>query len=406
MGRRSTSIGESCARRSTSMRAARSIHRVTRFLSRSGAPRTPSLRRSPASVVSRRTDGPGPPISGAAWASTRVSRRWGVAVRGVGSPSCRPHLRGRPRRPGPAVADDARAPAGRPDSGGHRSRSRRASAQGHGQPERIYQLAAPGLTEEFPVLKTASSSPFEGREGALAEAASAELARHWRRPGRRTLIVATFAAAAIGATAGVLLTQGGGTTAGAGVAADAVGVIDPNSAKVVSDIPIGSAPAGVAVGLGSVWVANTNDNTVTQIELATNTSRQTINVGAGPVGVAVGGGAVWVANELGGRVPRIDPATNRVVDKVRTGNGPSGVAYGERAVWVTNSLDGTVTRITRTGKRPRRRSLRSSAQRASRWALIGSGSPHRRPRASSSSILVQVRFCNQSASVANRVPLR
>ena len=211
------------------------------------------------------------------------------------------------------------------------------------EPERIYQLVAPGLPEEFPVLKTAAPSPFEGREGELAEAASAELARRWRRPARRTLIVATLAAAAIGATAGVLLTEGGGP--GAGVTADAVGVIDPDSGKVVSDIPIGSAPAGVAVGLGSVWVANTNDNTVTRIELATNTIRQTINVGAGPVGVAVGGGAVWVANELDGTVSRIDPAANRVVDTVRTGNGPSGVAYGEGAVWVTNSLDGTVTRI-------------------------------------------------------------
>ena len=213
------------------------------------------------------------------------------------------------------------------------------------EPERIYQLAAPGLTEEFPVLTTAASSPFEGREGALAEAASAELARHWRRPSRRTLIVATFAAAAIGAIAGVLLTEGGGATAGAGVAADAVGVIDPDSAKIVSAIPARSAPADVAVGADAVWVTNTNDNTVTRINPAHNTIQQTIRVGAGPTGVAVGGGAVWVANGLDGTVSRINPDTDQVVDTVWTGNGPSGVAYGEGAVWVTNSLDGTVTRI-------------------------------------------------------------
>jgi len=213
------------------------------------------------------------------------------------------------------------------------------------EPERIYQLVAPGLPEEFPVLKTAAPSPFEGREGELAEAASEELARRWRRPARRTLIVATFAAAAIGATAGVLLTQGGGSTAGAGVTADAVGVIDPDSGKVVSEIPVGSAPAEVAVGSDAVWVTSTNDNTVSRIELATNAIRQTIPVGAGPAGVAVGGGAVWVANGLDGTVSRIDPATNREVDTVWTGNGPSGVAYGEGAVWVTNSVDGTVTRI-------------------------------------------------------------
>ena len=213
------------------------------------------------------------------------------------------------------------------------------------EPERVFQLVAPGLPEEFPALKTAAPPPFEGREGELAEAASAELARRWRRPARRTLIVATFAAAAIGATAGVLLTHGGGSTAAAGVAADAVGVIDPDSGKVVSDVPVGSAPAGVAVGLGAVWVANTNENTVSRIELATNAIRQTIPVGAGPAGVAVGGRAVWVANELDGTVSRIAPAAHRVVDTVWTGNGASGVAYGEGAVWVTNSVDGTVTRI-------------------------------------------------------------
>jgi hypothetical protein len=38
------------------------------------------------------------------------------------------------------------------------------------EPERIYQLVAPGLREDFPALKTAAPPPFEGREGELAEA--------------------------------------------------------------------------------------------------------------------------------------------------------------------------------------------------------------------------------------------
>jgi class 3 adenylate cyclase len=58
------------------------------------------------------------------------------------------------------------------------------------EPERIYQLLAPGLREEFPGLKTGAPRPFEGREGELAEAASEELAKRWRRPARRTLIAA------------------------------------------------------------------------------------------------------------------------------------------------------------------------------------------------------------------------
>jgi YVTN family beta-propeller protein len=213
------------------------------------------------------------------------------------------------------------------------------------EPERIYQLVAPGLREEFPALKTASSPPFEGREGELAEAATEELAKRWRRPARRTLVIATFAAALVGLSVGVLLTQGGGSAAEASVSPNAVGVIDADSGEVVSEVPVGGAPGEVAAGLGAVWVTNANDNTVSRIDPATDQVVQTIRVGGGPTGISVGAGAVWVANGLDGTVSRIDPATNVEVDQVTVGNGPSGVAYGEGAVWVTNSVDGTVSRI-------------------------------------------------------------
>ena len=213
------------------------------------------------------------------------------------------------------------------------------------EPERLYQLVAPGLQEDFPELKTAAPPPFEGREGELAEAAAEEMAKSWRRPGRRVLIGATFAAAVVGTALGVLLTQGGGSTAGASIAANAVGVVDSESGKIVSEIPVGGAPGEVAVGPDAVWVTNANDNTVSRIDPSTNQVVQTIQVGGGPAGVAVGEGAVWVANGLDGTVSRIDPTTNQVVQTITVGNGPSGVAYGEKAVWVTNSADGTVSQI-------------------------------------------------------------
>jgi peptide/nickel transport system substrate-binding protein len=213
------------------------------------------------------------------------------------------------------------------------------------EPERLYQLVAPGLIEDFPELKTAAPAPFEGREGELAEAAAAQMARSWRRPGRRLLIGATFAAAVVGVALGVLLTQGGGSTAGASVGANAVGVIDSKSGKVVSKIPVGVAPGGVATGTDAIWVSNTGGNSVSRIDPATNDVRQTVPVGGGPAGVAVTPNAVWVANGLDGTVSRIDSQTNQVSQTILVGNGPSGAAYGEGAVWVTNSTDGTVARI-------------------------------------------------------------
>jgi peptide/nickel transport system substrate-binding protein len=210
--------------------------------------------------------------------------------------------------------------------------------------ERLYQVVAPGLGEEFPPLKTADATPFEGREGELAEAAAEEMAKSWRRPGRGILIAATFAAAAVGAILGVLFTQGGGSTANASVGANAVGVIDPEGA-IAAEIPVGVAPGGVAAGVDAIWVSNSGENTVSRIDSSTNDVRQTIPVGGGPGGTAVTPGAVWVANGLDGTVSRIDAQTNQVSQVIAVGNGPTGAAAGEGAVWVSNSTDGTVSRI-------------------------------------------------------------
>jgi YVTN family beta-propeller protein len=156
------------------------------------------------------------------------------------------------------------------------------------EPERIYQLGAPGLEETFPPLKAAAATPFEGREGELAEAAVEKMAAGWRRPGRRTLILATFGAAVVGVLAGVLLTQGGGSTASASIAPNSVGVIDAANGHIAKSIPVGASPGGVAAGAGAIWVANTDDDTVSRIDASTNQVSQRIQVGGGPTGVAVG----------------------------------------------------------------------------------------------------------------------
>jgi peptide/nickel transport system substrate-binding protein len=212
------------------------------------------------------------------------------------------------------------------------------------RPERVFQLVAVGLPEEFPRLKTMGVTSFEGREGELAEAVVEELGKGWRRPGRRGLIAATAAAAAIGVVIGLLATQGGGSEARAEVAGNAVGVIDSDG-DIVSEVDVGEAPADVAAAADAVWVTNATDDTVSRIDPVTHDVRQTIEVGGGPAGVAIGGGGVWVANGVDATISRIDPATNKEVQRITVGNGPTGVAFGEGAVWVTNSVDGSVSRI-------------------------------------------------------------
>ena len=114
--------------------------------------------------------------------------------------------------------------------------------------------------------------------------------------------------------------------------------IDPVSGKVLASIPVGSAPAGVAVAAGSVWVADEHDEAVTRVDPKTNRVVATIPVGpagtdpsAGPQIMTAGPGGVWVSVPNLGEVVRIDAATNTVGLRVPL-DGP--VASDGSQVWI------------------------------------------------------------------------
>jgi hypothetical protein len=124
----------------------------------------------------------------------------------------------------------------------------------------------------------------------------------------------------------------------------------PPAATVVATIRVPST-GGIAVGAGSVWVANTLVQTVTRISPQTNLVTATIPTGAtpldlfhGPTRIVVAHGSVWVAD---GRadcacVHRIDPGSNLVtrtiplavpaIPELRVA--PLGMVATADAVWV------------------------------------------------------------------------
>jgi YVTN family beta-propeller protein len=153
------------------------------------------------------------------------------------------------------------------------------------------------------------------------------------------LLLATAIAASVAAF------LGGGAAEHRAAAPNSVAVVDPETNRLVADVPVGTGPTSVAAGDGAVWVTNTADQTVERIDLGTGSVRQTVGVGDGPSGVAFGAGAVWVANGLAGTVSRIDATTNGVVQTITVGNSPTAIAYGEGAVWVANADDRTVSRL-------------------------------------------------------------
>jgi YVTN family beta-propeller protein len=192
------------------------------------------------------------------------------------------------------------------------------------EPERLFELNARGLV----------SADLDGPAGRVSR--------------RRLLIGGALVTVAVAAALGTFLSRSGGTAKASTLAPNEVGVIDAKSGSISAAAPVGSAPNGIAADNRAIWVANTDANSVTRINPATDTQSQTITVGGSPAGVAVSPGAVWVANGADGTVSWISPATNSVVKTIPVGNGPTGVAYGLGKVWVANAADGTISELSPT----------------------------------------------------------
>jgi DNA-binding beta-propeller fold protein YncE len=150
------------------------------------------------------------------------------------------------------------------------------------------------------------------------------------------------------------LAVGGGSLWVANHDARTVTRVDQASGKVVADIPVPSEPHRVAYGAGAAWVGNWHDNSVSRIDPTTNrVVGSPIPIGLHHAGnLAVGADGVWVTSDY--RVDaapedvvvvRIDPRTNRAVETIAVGGHPIDVAATGSAVWVSVADPGTVLRI-------------------------------------------------------------
>ena len=121
----------------------------------------------------------------------------------------------------------------------------------------------------------------------------------------------------------------------------------PGRAEADGDpITVGANPKGIAVGDDAVWVANTDDGTVSRIDPeAVEADAETITVGTEPRGVVAAFGSVWVTNGTDNSVSRIDPEDREVIETIPVGEGPEGITAGADSIWVANGDADTVTRI-------------------------------------------------------------
>jgi YVTN family beta-propeller protein len=159
--------------------------------------------------------------------------------------------------------------------------------------------------------------------------------------GRRRAAFALVAVAIVaGAVVGIVyaLDDGGGPVV---AKPNSLAVVDPGRNRLVAVVPVGTAPRGVAVGDG-VWVANSGDGTVSQVDPRTLKVVQTVGIGAQATDIAAGAGGVWVATGIDNTLVQMHPRTGAVLatlslpaEKDQTTTAPA-VAVGEGAVWVAS----------------------------------------------------------------------
>ena len=161
---------------------------------------------------------------------------------------------------------------------------------------------------------------------------------------------------------------------------DALVRIDPRTDRIAARILVHS-PAGTAVGDGSVWVSNADDDTLTRIDARSNRVVARVGVGLAPTSVAVAAGFVWVVNSGEDTVSQIDVSDNRVVARIPAGAHAYDLTAGDGAVWMQSYGDSTVYRIQPSPPTSRRARSPSRARRLEDLGLGRRALGPRRPPA-------------------------
>jgi len=135
--------------------------------------------------------------------------------------------------------------------------------------------------------------------------------------------------------------------------------LDPTLSTVTQNVfTVGRNATNVTSSNGFVWVTNTDDNTVTQYNIAT-TAVSTINLGLNnvslkPIGISSDNLNVWVANQgifqgtqVGNNVSQISIASGTVVKTISLNSetGATGISSDGVNVWVANTNTYTVSQI-------------------------------------------------------------
>jgi streptogramin lyase len=123
--------------------------------------------------------------------------------------------------------------------------------------------------------------------------------------------------------------------------------------RIEQRIRVGRYACRIAVDNRAIWVARDNANRVMRVDRATG-GRRAVAISS-PFDLVRAAGSLWVASFETGVVTRVDPVTARTTRVFEVGGHPSGIAFCAGRIWVGHSRDATwVTAIDpRTGRAER-----------------------------------------------------
>jgi peptide/nickel transport system substrate-binding protein len=164
--------------------------------------------------------------------------------------------------------------------------------------------------------------------------------REKRLQRRRAPAAAAALVLAAGAVAGIVLARGGSeSSVPLADEASQLVAIGPHNGKPTKAIGLPGPPSAATIATGSIWVADSNSQTVLRVDPSRGVVDR-IPIGGEPGSIASGDGAIWVASTLGGTIKRIDPATDTVTQTVSLGGAnASALAIGQGGVWVADATD-------------------------------------------------------------------
>ena len=180
----------------------------------------------------------------------------------------------------------------------------------------------------------------------LAPAASSPTTASRRAVRRWWMAAAAGAAAVVGAGIGTAFVLRGSPAPAVSGSSDRLVELTLRSDRPHATLDLAGAPAAVAAGYGSLWVADPGRGSVERVDPQRRTITDRIAVGGSPGILAVGGGSVWAASVAGESVSRIDPSTGTVTQTIQLGGSRlSALAFGRGALWIADATDFSLLEI-------------------------------------------------------------